>query len=1145
MENNNKKLRQFGITTAALNNKNTVFLIIALLIIVGISAYIGMPKEMFPDVTLPKIMVKSVYPGNSPNDMESLVTRPLETEISDIKGIKKMSSTSTQDNTDMLIEFNSGIDLKQASQDIKDAVDNAKNDLPDDLPFDPMVIELDASEFPIININLSGDFSLNELKNYAEMLEDEIDALPEVSKVNIKGVEDRQIRVNLDKSKMDAFDLSFTDIENAINYENMTISGGDLIIGQTRRSVRTAGEFKNIHELENIIVKSEQGKTVYLRDVIENGKVIDGYKDILSLARLNDNPVVSLQVIKKSGQNLISASNHIFDIIAKAKKTGALPASMTVSITNDQSDKVKNMIHNLENSIIMGMLFVIWVLFFFLGTRNAILVGMSIPTSMLISFVILNTVGASINMMVLFGLILSLGMLVDNAIVAVENIHRFMLKGYKPFQAAKLAVGEIAWAIIASTATTLAAFIPLMFWPGMIGEFMKFLPITLVVVLSSSLFVALVIIPVITATFASTEQNKPPFKRTLIITGTSVGLAALLYISGNNIPASLLVIAALITVLNYYVFYDVSIWFQKVALVKLENIYLKVLKFSLSGKKPGLLMLMTFLLLVFTIFLLGIRQPEVTLFPINEPNFLIVEAELPVGYDITATDSIMKLVEKDINRILIETKFRGDGNKEDVAESVLTTIGKGAVGQNKTPIGNTPNKAITTINFIDFERRRGTNTSELMRKLSEELIGKFPGVTISVEKNIMGPPTGKPINIEIAGEKFETLIKLGDTILHILDNEDISGIEGLTPDLNSGKPELFINIDREAARRFGLSTGQIAGTIRTALFGKEVSDFKIGEEEIPIQIQLSKKYRNDISTLMNQIITFRNKRGKFVHVPISAVATDSSSTSYNAIKRIDNKRVITLSSNLIEGANGTKINRQLDRILSSFKFPEGYGYKLTGEQQDQKEASAFLSKALLVAVFFIIIIMVTQFNSVIKPVIIMISVLFSTIGVFGGIATFGMSFVIIMTGVGIISLAGVVVNNAIVLIDYIDYLKKLKKQELGLEPEDNLPFSDIVEAITTGGKTRLRPVLLTAITTILGLIPMATGLNIDFGGLLESFSPDIYFGGDNAVFWGPMAWTVIFGLTFATFLTLVMVPVMYLIGNRLKLRLRDRSKLKN
>ena len=537
------QLRDFKITTASLKNKITVYLLILILSLTGVLTYNGLPKEMFPEVALPMIMVQTVYPGNAPNDMESLVTKPLEKEVFTVDGIKSMKSTSLQDVSMIKLDFNSDVNIKNALQDVKDAVDRANGELPDDLPSDPVVVDIDPSEFPVININLSGDFSTDELKKYAEYLEEKIEDLNEISKVNITGVEDKLIRINIDKQKMDAHFVTFTDIENAIAYENMSVSGGDIIIGNTRRSVRTDGEFKNVAELNDIIVKSEKGNIVYLRDVLKDGKVVDGYKDMQSVARLNSETVVTLQIIKKGGENLIKASDQINEILKKAKEK-ILPKNLIITVTNDQSDKVRKMIVNLENSIIMGVLFVMFVLFFFLGTRNAMFVGFAIPMSMFISFVVLGAMGSTINMIVLFGLILALGMLVDNGIVAVENIYRFRQQGYSAFEAARLGVGEIAWPIIASTATTLAAFIPLLFWPGMMGSFMSFLPKTLIVVLTSSLFVALVLIPAITLVFKSKGGEKPPQKRTFIITGSLFVLSVLSYLTGFRILGSFLLILA-------------------------------------------------------------------------------------------------------------------------------------------------------------------------------------------------------------------------------------------------------------------------------------------------------------------------------------------------------------------------------------------------------------------------------------------------------------------------------------------------------------------------------------------------------------------------------------------------------------------------
>ncbi len=1122
-----KVIREFKLTTLSLKNRNTIFLMIILLAVAGISSYINSQKELFPEIYYPTIFVKTIYPGNTPVDIENLITRPLEKEIQTINGIKELRSTSTQDNSDIFVEFKTGIVIKEALQDVKDAVDKAKSELPDDLDIDPIVMDLDFNEFPIININLSGDYSKTELKGFAEYLEDEIETISEISKVELRGLDKREIQINIDIHKLESFELNFNDIENAIAFENVSISGGDLKIDKTTRSIRTIGEFTNIKEIEDIIVKHEKGNIVYLKDV---ARVIDGYEDPLTIARLDRQAVVSLQVIKKSGENLLSATDKILNILTLAKNSKILPENLKITISNDQSEYVRDMLHNLENNIIMGIIFVIMVLFFFLGFRNALFVGIAIPMSMFISFSVLSLLGSTINMMVLFGLVLALGMLVDNAIVVVENIYRFIQRGYSLFNAAKLAVGEISLAIIASTATTLAAFFPLVFWPGIMGEFMKHLPITLIIVLTSSLFVALIIIPVLASTFIKKdiEKKKTNKKRAFITVVIMLVISVLFYISNIPLFGSLLIIFSILILLNLFVLANAANWFQNTFLVKLESFYLKILKFILRGPRPTITIICTFLLLFLTIVFFIVRRTNILLFPENEPTYINVIAELPIGSDITATDTFMKKLEEEIF-ILVEPY-------EKNIKSILTTIGQGVIGQDDFPIGNTPNKGMITISFVDYEDRKGIRTSEVMKEISNNILGKYPGIQFTIEKNRMGPPTGKPINIEISGKDFNKLLFLTDSIEQVIDKENIEGIEGLKIDLDVGMPELLININRERARRFGLSTAQIASTIRTALFGKEISDYKEGEDEYPIQLRLDKKYRNTISSLMNQKITFRSQStGKIMQVPISSVADFTYSTTYGAVKRIDMNRVITLYSNVIEGYNPTKINNMLKSLLADFDLPEAYSLNFTGEQQEQDETMAFLTKALIIAIALILIILVTQFNSFIKPLIIIASVLLSTIGVFGGLATFNIDFILVMTGLGIISLAGIVVNNAIVLIDYIDFLKLKKKKETGIKVYEDLPIESSIECIILAGKTRLRPVLLTAITTILGLLPMASGLNIDFNGLLINFSPNIYFGGDNADFWGPMAWTIIFGLTFATVLTLIVVPAMYLMGNKAKL----------
>jgi multidrug efflux pump subunit AcrB len=1118
-DSNKKSFREFKLTSIALKNRNTVYLLTAILLIMGIISYRNLPKELFPEIVWPQIVVNTVYPGNAPEDIENLITRPLEKELENVRGLKELTSISAQDASMIFVEFNTDVEIEDALRRVKDAVDNANSELPS--PSDligPTAFDIDFSEFPILNINLSGDYSIEELKQYAEYLEDEMEEISEVSKVTIEGVNEREIKVNVDLLKLEAYDLSFNSIIGAIQNENMSMSGGEILLGQTRRNIRILGEFETVKELESIIIKSEDGKMVYLRDVAE---IVDGYEEPSSFARLNNESVVSVQVIKKGGENLLSTTEKVMEVLNSSQAENHLPKDLKISITNDQSETVKMQLSNLENSMIMGVIFVIAVLFFFLGTRNALFVGLAIPLSMFISFLVIGAIDFRINMIVLFALILALGMLVDNAIVVVENIYRYVDNGFKPLEAAKRAVGEIAIPIIASTLTTLAAFFPLAMWEGIMGEFMKYLPITLIIVLTSSLFVALVIIPVFSATFIkaknSDEENSQRKRKMGIIAALSmIGFGVLFVMANKMIFGNLLLLFGIIGILNLFFLSRMESWFQEVFLVRLERVYSRALRYALRGKNLLVFFFGTLFLMIITMGLFFGSQPDVTLFPDSDPNYINVVAELPVGTDITGTNAFMQQMEADIFKFIEKDK--------EIVESVLSTVGKG--DPNDFSSSGSPNKALLTVSFIDYELRGGKSTREIMRELSKNFQNKYPGVELTVSKDENGPPTGKPINLEIIGQDFDELVYLADTIKTFLELAEVEGVEGLKMNISTQKPELLIHIDRDKAQRFGLSTGMIASTFRNALFGFEASDFKVGEDEFPIQVRLKDEYRYDLQALENLKVTVFGD-GPPAHIPLSSVATFEYSTSFSSVRRKDMDRVITLYSNVIEGYNANTINQQLASRMEAFEMPTGYTYEFTGEQQEQQESTEFLGNAMLIALALITLILVTQFNSVIRTGIIMMSILFSTIGVFGGLWTFKMDFIIIMTGVGIISLAGIVVNNAIVLIDYIELLKRKKRKELGMEEDAFLPVDVATECIVEGGKTRLRPVLLTAITTILGLIPMAVGMNFDFEGLFTSYNPNMYFGGDMAAMWSPISWTVIFGLTFSTFLTLIIVPVMY------------------
>jgi multidrug efflux pump len=1126
MEDQQKKkqiIREFGLSSLSIDNRTSVIILTVIIVLMGLYSYINIPKESFPDVVIPTIYIGTPYPGNSPIDMENLITRPIEKELKSLSGIKDITSTSVQDYSTIIVEFNPEEDIAKALQDVKDAVDKAKSELPSDLDTDPNVMDIDITELPIMYINISGNYSINELKTYAEYLEDEIEKMSEVSKCEIKGALNREIRIDADIHKMEAVEVSFKDISDAISAENVTLSGGNVLANEFRRSLRVDGEFKSVDEINDVIVKDEDYRIVYVKDV---ATVSDSYQERTSYSRSNRLPVVTVDVVKRSGENLLITVEKINSIIAAAK-TNRFPDDLDITITNDQSKQTRSMVSNLENSIITGVILVTLVLMFFMGLRNALFVGIAIPLSMFMAFMLLSAIGYSANMMVLFGLILALGMLVDNGIVVVENIYRLMQEGYSPIRAAKEGVGEVAMPIISSTATTLAAFLPLAFWTGIMGEFMKYLPITLIIVLSSSLFVALVINPVLTSLLMKIEENKVNRAKLWIVAGAFAVLSIPFYATGNFALANIMMLVALGAPANLYILNPGIAWFQKRFLPFLELVYSRTVRFALWGQMPIIFLVGVFALLFVSVMWFFTSQPKVALFPDNEPNYINIFIEKPIGIDIEETNAFTKKIEDELVRIIKPY--------EHAVESFIAQVGEGASDPNQmSGEQETPNKARIAVSFVEFEYRGGVDTRKVMEEIREEL-SKYPGVQITIDKDAMGPPVGKPINIEVSGENYERLIRIADDVMKTMDNENIPGIQELKSDLETGKPELLVNIDRDKARRFGLSTYSIASELRTALFGLEVSKFKEGEDEYPIQLRLMDKYRYDIDALLNKKVTFRDNKGNLKQIPISAVADLEYSSTYGSVKRKDMDRVISIYSNVMEGYNANEIVSELKLLLGNYELPDGYTLKFTGEQEEQAESSEFLATALVIAVFSIFLIIVAQFNSISSPFIIMASVLLSTIGVFIGLEVFDMDFIIIMTGIGIISLAGVVVNNAIVLIDYTNLVRERRRNELGLGPDEYLSLSELIESIRLAGKTRLRPVLLTAITTVLGLIPMAIGMNINYVTLFTDFDPQFYIGGDNANFWGPMAWTVIFGLIFATFLTLVIVPVMYLLSDKISL----------
>ena len=1143
--------KEFSISSWAIDNKMTVYVITAIILLSGLAAYYSMPREAFPEIIETKIYVSSVNPGNAAEDVEKFITEPLEEEFNDIAGIKEITSTTLQDYSIIIVEFEEDVDVNVAKTKVKDKVDLVKAEttwptLDNGAKVEPNIFDLNISEEqPILNINLTGDFQVQQLKDYAEYLQDKIELLPQIKEATVRGAEEQEVEVAVDIYKMTASKVSFDNIINAIRSENNTISAGNVISDGLRKNIRVLGEIQDPKELNNIVVKRDGGN-IFLKDI---ATVRFKEKDATTYAREYGQPVVMLDVKKRAGKNMIEAVESIKKIVAE-EEANYYPESLHISLTNDQSIKTENQVDDLVNNIIFGVILVVVVLMFFLGFRNALFVGFAIPLSMFMSLTILSSLGFTLNTMVLFGLVMGLGMLVDNGIVVVENVYSLMDQGMPRLKAAKQGLGEIAWPIIASTATTLAAFFPLGLWPGTIGKFMIYFPITLSVVLSSSLFVALIINSMLTSRFMKTEEEdmskKSLVRNSLILTavGAIFLIVGFVIDSGGfrGIGNLLLLIAILLWAYKYFLAGAVR-YFQFESLRKLENFYERFLKYALRGRKAYVFFFGTVIMLFLSFVLVGIAQPNVLFFPENEPNQIITYIEYPEGTAIEKTNQLTKQIEE---RIFDAIKKYEDANGYNyMVESAISQVGQGA-GNPQTDGGQSnemPHKGKVTLSMRDFKLRRGVSSSTVLSEVRDAVKG-FPGASVIVEKDANGPPVGYPINIEISGEDYEEMLLAAENMRTYIEDLGIGGIEELKLDVNKSKAELGVTVSREKAGQLGISTAQVGQTLRRSVYGEEASTYKEGDDDYEINVRFNEDYRYDENALFNQPVTFRNNQGQIIQVPISALVDKKSSAAFSAIKRKDLKRVITLYSNVLteQGFNATQIVEQLKQDLAGYETPNGIEYSFTGEQEEQADNMSFLLMALGIAMGSILLILVAQFNSLSKPVIILMAVVLSLVGVFLGLIIFQMDFVILMTMMGIISLAGIVVNNAIVLIDYTQILIDRKKEELGIEDDEYLTREEYFRITVAGGKSRLRPVLLTAITTVLGLIPLAVGLNIDFFGLFTDYDAGIYIGGDNVIFWGPLAWTVIFGLVFATFLTLVIVPVMFYLTNRAKVKFSEKRK---
>ncbi|WP_046745679.1 efflux RND transporter permease subunit [Kordia zhangzhouensis] len=1133
--------KEFRLSSWAIDNPTIIYIIMGLLLVLGLTAYFSMPRENFPEIKETKIYISTVYRGNTAEDIEKLIVDPLEDRIKNVSNVVEVTSTSQEDYGIIVVEFDENITVEAAKQKIKDEVDAEKGG--EDWPtfngakVEPNVFDLNISEeAPILNINISGDYPVEKLKEYAEFLEDEIEDLEQIKQVDIRGAQEKEVEVAVDIYKMMAAKVSFDDVRNAIANGNMTMSAGNLITSGQRRTIRILGEIKNPKELNDFVVKSLNGP-VYLRDI---ATVSFKEEDKTTYAREFGNSVVMLDVKKRAGKNMVAAAEQINVIINDFK---ANHEDLKVSITNDQSEKTINQVNDLVNNIIFGIILVVFVLMFFLGFRNALFVGLAIPMSMFMSFMILDALGYTMNTMILFALIMGLGMLVDNGIVVVENVYRLMdEEGMSRIQAAKKGIGEIAFPIIISTATTVAAFVPLGMWPGVMGQFMIYFPITLSVVLGSSLFVAIFINSMMVSQFMEVGERELKVRQLLLVSAALVFLAIICYFIGGNATGlgTLFIFISLMFWIYKYVLKPMARYFQKRILSALERSYERFLRYALSGRRPYAFTIGTFALLIIAFSLfgksIGDKRTKVEFFPDNKPNQIIVYIEYPQGTAIEKTNEITKDIEQRVYAVLNDEEYM-EGSRNFLVESAVSQVGEGA-GNPQTDGGSAaemPHKGKITASMREYKFRNGKDSEVLRQKVTEALKGIYPGVAISVEKDAVGPPVGYPINIELEGNDYSELITQAGKLRDLINSKNIEGIEELKIDVNKGKPAMQVVVDREKAGELGVSAGQVGQQLRFSLFGVKAAVYKENGEDYDIYVRFNEENRYNKSSLFNQKLIFRNQMGQLKEIPVSAVTKQRNTSGFSAIKHNDYKRVVTVYSGLAPGhTDAAAIVDQIKAEIGDEFKPKGIKIDYTGQIEEQKKQMIFLMGAFFAGLGLIMLILIFQFSSISKPTIIMIAIFLSLIGVFGGLLITGAAFVIMMTMMGIISLAGIVVNNGVVLLDYTQLLIDRKKHELKLDKDTYLPIPHVFEAVVKAGKARLRPVLLTAITTVLGLIPLAIGFNIDFFSLFSDFDPKIYLGGDNVIFWGPLAWTVIYGLIIATFLTLIIVPVLFYLITKFK-----------
>ena len=1154
LENFSHKIKEFGPTTWAIKNKTTMYLLMLFVTLIGVTQFITLPKERFPDIVIPQVVVQTIYVGNSPHDIENLVTKPIEKQLKGISGVKvvKTESTSMQDFSVIVVEFATDVKIDVAVQKVKDAVDKSRQDLPNDLTQEPTVMEINISDMPIMYVNVSGNYDVMRLKEYADDIKDKLEEDNRINRIDLVGAPEREFQVNVDPYRMQSANLSYDDIANAIARENMDISGGLLDVGNMKRTLQLKGQFKTAEDISQVILRNTAGAPINLKDI---AVIKDTIKDAESYARLNGKNVITLNIIKRSGENLIETSDGVRKTLEELKASD-FPKDLNVVVTGDSSVQTKSSFNELVNSIIIGFILVLIILMFFMGITNAFFVALSVPLSMFVAFLFLPLadmiVGANVtlNFMVLFALLFGLGIIVDDAIVVIENTHRIFMEGggkISSEMSARVAAGEVFVPVLAGTVTTLAPFVPLLFWPGIVGKFMVYLPTMLIFTLTASLIVAFIMNPVFAVDFMNHEDDEEIadtkkgklFRNPIFwaIIGVGVLLVAIGFMRNANevlplVPVeqeglrpggiylffgNILLFFALLMILNRYFIQNAITRFQSKWLPGLMNRYERLLRWALAGRRPVGLVLSTVALFFLTILFFSLRKVPVVFFPGGDPNFIYVYLKLPVGTSVEYTDSVTRVLEAKVNQVLNHSHEKPN----PIVESVIANVAIGATEPNSGALGTSSERGRVQVSFVEFEKRHGAHTKPYLDKLRETIKG-IPGAEISVDQERNGPPTEPPVNIEIASEDMTDLIRTATGVKNFLDSVNIPGVEELKMNTDIQSPEITLNVDRQRALLNGVSTAQIGMAIRTALFGREASKIKDEDDEYKIQIRNLESDRKSLTDLLNMELVMRDMAtGQVKRIPLSSVVSYDLTNTLGSVKRKNHKRVISIQSNVLTGHTPTEVNAEIESALKDFnKRPDGVSIKQTGEGEQQAETGAFLMKALVIALVLILFTLVLQFNSISKPMIILTEVIFSVIGVLLGFAITGMTFSVVMSGMGIVGLAGIVVKNGILVIEFADELRAR-----GMRTR---------EAVIQAGKTRIIPVLLTALAAILAFIPIAVGFNINFITMFAEYNPRIFFGGDNVTFWKPLSWTIIFGLTFAFFMTLLIVPAMYIISERLK-----------